>query len=56
MKKHLKANKLSIQRETLTRLQGVTGGLEAAQSKLNDTVYHPAPSETCATNVGCGYA
>lgn len=55
MKKHLKANKLSIQRETLTRLQDVTGGL-AAQSKLNDTVYHPAPSETCATNVGCGYA
>ncbi len=53
MKKHLKANKLSIQRETLTRLQGVTGGVE---SKLNDTVYHPAPSETCATNVGCGYA
>jgi hypothetical protein len=47
--------KLSIQRETLTRLQGVTGGL-AQQSKLNDTVYHPSPSETCATNAGCGNA
>jgi hypothetical protein len=44
--------KLSIQRETLTRLQGVTGGLV----QINDTVYRPAPSEMCATNVGCGNA
>lgn len=55
MKKQMKTKRLSIQRETLTRLQGVTGGL-AQQSKINDTVYHPAPSETCATNVGCGNA
>jgi hypothetical protein len=54
LKKQMKTKKLSIQRETLTRLQGVTGGL--AQSQINDTVYRPAPSEMCATNVGCGNA
>jgi hypothetical protein len=54
VKKQMKT-KLSIRRETLTTLQGVTGGLYA-QSRLNDTVYHPSPSENCATNVGCGNA
>jgi hypothetical protein len=51
--KKLTTKKLSIQRETLTRLQNVTGGL-AANSLINDTVYHPSPSENCATNAGCG--
>ncbi len=53
MKKQIK-KKLSIQRETLTTLRDVTGGL-AAQSKLNDTVYHPPASADCAT-ARCGNA
>ncbi len=53
MKKQTKARKLVLKKELLADLQDVTGG---NQPKLNDTVYHPAPSETCATAVGCGYA
>lgn len=49
MKKQIK--KLSIQRETLTALQVVAGGLTdfCGTSQINDTVYHPQPSPNPVT-------
>jgi len=42
--------KLTLQRETLTNLEQVAGGLQ-----LNNTVYYPVRTENCAT-AGCSYA
>jgi len=55
MKKQTKAPKLILRRELLANLQHVQGGLEQ-QSKLNDTVYRPAPTEYQCPSAGCGYA
>jgi hypothetical protein len=52
LKKQLKTKKLALQRETLTSLQGVSGGVTdyCGTSQINDTVYHPPRSEGCFTN------
>ncbi len=43
--------KLTLQRETLTNLEQVTGG-----SKLNDTVYHPPLKSANCETAGGSYA
>ena len=54
MKKQTKAPKLILKKEALANLQHARGG--AVQSQLNDTVYHPAPTEYQCPSAGCGYA
>jgi hypothetical protein len=48
MKKQVK--KLTLQRETVVNLDKVNGGL-VVDSQINDTVYHPQPSDYCTR--GC---
>lgn len=55
MKKQTKAPKLTLKKELLANLQHAQGGA-VQQSKLNDTVYHPAPTEYQCPSAGCGYA
>jgi hypothetical protein len=55
LKKQMK-KKLALQKETLANLRWVGGGAEAltdfcGTSVINDTVYHPQPSEQCTR--GC---
>ena len=56
MKKLSTTRKLVLKKETMAGLQHVTGGAYA-ESRLNDTVYRPGPTEYhCATEYGCGNA
>jgi hypothetical protein len=50
MKKQLSAMKLTLQRETVANLEKVSGALPV-DSQINDTVYHPQPSDFCTR--GC---
>ncbi len=50
MKKQMNAKKLTLQRETVANLEQVSGAL-AVDSQINDTVYHPQPSDFCTR--GC---
>jgi hypothetical protein len=49
MKKQLSSKKLTLQRETVANLEKVIGS--AVDSQINDTVYHPQPSDFCTR--GC---
>ena len=55
MKKQTKSPKLTLKKESLADLQRVHGGLYQ-QSRLEDTVYRPGPTEYQCPSVGCGNA
>ena len=55
MKKNHSPKKLALRRETLSGLHQVTGGDIISYNRytipIDDTVYHPQPSDGCS--VGC---
>ena len=55
MKKLSTTKKFVLKKETMASLQHVTGGAYA-DSRLNDTVYRPAPTEYQCVTSGCGNA
>jgi hypothetical protein len=55
LKKLTTTKKLVLKKETMAGLQHVTGGVYA-NSRLEDTVYRPAPTEYQCATAGCGNA